>query len=71
MTEEQKKIIDEVWNEMKVGARLLYYEIRRRVTKSLIIKYIHILRKQEEQFQILRNKREGKDAGMKGNFHAV
>ena len=30
LTEEQKKIIDEVWNEMKVGARLLYYEIRRR-----------------------------------------
>jgi len=30
LTEEQKKIIDEVWNEMRVGARLLYYEIRRR-----------------------------------------
>ena len=30
LTEEQKIIIDEVWKEMKVGARLLYYEIRRR-----------------------------------------
>ena len=30
LTEEQKRIIDEVWNEMRVGARLLYYEIRRR-----------------------------------------
>ncbi|MBC7092347.1 MAG: hypothetical protein H5T50_10660 [Nitrososphaeria archaeon] len=28
--EEQKRIIDEVWDEMKVGARLLYYEIKRR-----------------------------------------
>jgi len=30
LTEEQKRIIDEVWDEMRVGARLLYYEIRRR-----------------------------------------
>ncbi len=30
LTEEQKNIIDKVWREMKVGARLLYYEIRRR-----------------------------------------
>ena len=30
LAEEQKKIIDEVWKEMKVGTRLLYYEIRRR-----------------------------------------
>lgn len=30
LTEEQKEIIDKVWSETKVGARLLYYELRRR-----------------------------------------
>ena len=30
LTEEQKEIIDKVWNETRVGARLLYYELKRR-----------------------------------------
>ena len=30
LTEEQKEIIEKVWKEMKVGARLLYYELKRR-----------------------------------------
>ena len=30
LTEEQKKIIEKVWRETRVGARLLYYELRKR-----------------------------------------
>ena len=30
LTDEQKEIIEEVWRETKVGARLLYYELRKR-----------------------------------------
>ncbi len=48
LTEEQKKIIDKVWNEMKVGARLLYYEIRRRGYKIPHNK-IHLYRKETEE----------------------
>ena len=30
LTNEQKEIIEEVWRETRVGARLLYYELRKR-----------------------------------------
>ena len=30
LTEEQERIIEEVWKETRVGARLLYYELRKR-----------------------------------------
>jgi len=32
LTEEQKQAIDEAWQEMKVGARLLYYHLRAKGT---------------------------------------
>ena len=70
LTEEQKKIIDEVWKEMKVGARLLYYELRRRGYKIPHNK-IHSYLRKEKEFQIQRNKRKGKDADMKGSIHVA
>ena len=43
LTEEQKRWVDEVWEETRLGSKLLYYELRRRgldVPKNKLIAYL-------------------------------
>ena len=43
LTEEQKRWVDEVWDEVRLGSKLLYYELRRRglnVPKNKLIAYL-------------------------------
>ena len=39
LTEEEKRIIDEIWGEKRFGSRLLYKELKKEVNESPIIRY--------------------------------